>query len=528
MSTSPTPPIIRAEHISKTFAGRTVLKDFNLEIPPGEVHALVGQNGSGKSTFIKILAGFYEPDPEPGASLAIRGQEVSLPLRAGEAARLGLAFVHQDLGLVETATVLENMNVGRYQTRFGWRIPWRREKRRAKQILEQFGLEISPDTLIGSLRQVDRAQVAIVRAFDQLSEVAQGLLVLDEPTPYLPRDGVQRVFQTVRDVAARGMGVMFVSHRLEEVFDLTSRVTVLRDGRIVDCRPTAELDEQKLIERILGFALEKLYPAAHVSTESVALSVRNLSGPDVTDVSFDLHRGEILGVTGLLGMGWDRLPYLLFGAERATSGGLTVDAGEVDLASGLTPGRAIELGLAFLPANRLNDGSLQAAKVIENLTLATLGSYFRNGLLWHGPERRRARDLLREYDVRPPDPDRIISTLSGGNQQKVLVAKWFETKPKVLLLHEPTQGVDVGARAAIFKRIRDAASEGAAVLLASSEYEDLPHLCDRVIVFRGGRAVSELHGASLTHERVVEQSFRVTPESRAASVQPPESQAASA
>jgi ribose transport system ATP-binding protein len=517
LSTTAAAPIIRARHISKTFAGRTVLRDFGLEIQPGEVHGLVGQNGSGKSTFIKIIAGFYEPDPDPQASLAIRGEDVSLPLRAGDSARLGLAFVHQDLGLIESASVLENMNVGRYHTGFGWKIPWRREKRHARQVLEQFGLEISPDSLIGSLRQVDRAQVAIVRAFDQLKHVDRGLLVLDEPTPYLPRDGIQRVFQTVRDIAARGMGVLFVSHRLEEVFELTNRVTILRDAAIVDCLPTPELTEEKLIERILGFALEQLYPEAHVSTQGIALSVRNLSGPDVIDVSFDLHRGEILGVTGLLGMGWDRLPYLLFGADKATSGTLKINGGEVDLAGGLTPGKAIDLGMAFLPANRLGDGSLQSATVIENVTLATLGSYFRTGLLRHGPERRRTNELLREFDVRPPDPDRVISTLSGGNQQKVLVAKWFETKPEALILHEPTQGVDVGARAAIFKRIRDAAAGGAAVLLASSEYEDLPHLCDRVIVFRGGRAVSELHGASLTHERVVEQSFRVTPESHAAS-----------
>ena len=494
-----------------------MLRDFDLEIAPGEVHGLVGQNGSGKSTFIKIIAGFYDPDPDPEASLAIRGEEVALPLRAGDPARLGLAFVHQDLGLIESATVLENMNVGRYRTEAVWRIPWRREKRHARQVLEEFGLQISPDTLIGSLRQVDRAQVAIVRAFDQLTDVQRGLLVLDEPTPYLPRDGIQRVFQTVREIAARGMGVLFVSHRLEEVFELTDRVTILRDGRIVDSCATDTLDEQKLIERILGFALEQLYPAAHEPKQGVAMSVSNLSGPDVSDVSFELHRGEILGVTGLLGMGWDRLPYLLFGADKATSGTLRLDDIDVDLAGGLAPGHAIELGLAFLPANRLGDGSLQSATVIENVTLATLGSYFRSGLLRHGSERRRAADLLREFDVRPPDPDRVISTLSGGNQQKVLVAKWFETQPKVLILHEPTQGVDVGARAAIFKRIRDAAAGGAAVLLASSEYHDLPHLCDRVIVFRGGRAVSVLHGASLTHERVVEQSFRVTAESRAAS-----------
>jgi ribose transport system ATP-binding protein len=229
----------------------------------------------------------------------------------------------------------------------------------------------------------------------------------------------------------------------------------------------------------------------------------------VEDVSFDLHKGEILGVTGLLGMGWDRLPYILFGAEKATGGVMELGSRTIKLES-LQPQGAIKQGIAFLPANRLGDGSLQTATVKENATLAKLDEFFIRGFLRLGREHEAVQRILKEYDVRPPDPELTFSTLSGGNQQKVLLAKWFETQPKVLLLHEPTQGVDVGARAQIFRRIRDAAAAGAAILLATSEYEDLPFLCDRVLVFRGGRVVAELHGAALTTERIVEQSFRVT------------------
>jgi ribose transport system ATP-binding protein len=510
-------PILTARNISKTFTGRRVLERFNLDIMPGEVHGLVGQNGSGKSTFIKIMAGFHAPDSEPDSSVTVRGNNISFPMRAGESTKLGLAFVHQDLGLVETASVLENVRVRRYDLGMGWRIRWRHERQYVQRILEEFGLDIDPEAHVSTLRQADKAQVAIVRAYDQLSSAKQGLLVLDEPTPYLPRDGVERVFQTVRDVAARGFVVLFVSHRLEEVFEITQKVTTLRDGKVVDCVPTSSLTEETLIQRILGFSLDQLYPEPHTPRSERMLSVKGASGPSVEDVSFDLHKGEILGVTGLLGMGWDRLPYILFGAEKATSGVMELGSHTIKLES-LQPQSAIKQGIAFLPANRLGDGSLQTATVKENATLAKLDEFFIRGFLRLGREHDTVQRILDEYDVRPPDPERTFSTLSGGNQQKVLLAKWFETQPRVLLLHEPTQGVDVGARAQIFRRIRDAAAAGAAILLATSEYEDLPFLCDRVLVFRGGRVVAELHGAALTTERIVEQSFRVTlPTNQAAS-----------
>jgi ribose transport system ATP-binding protein len=282
---------------------------------------------------------------------------------------------------------------------------------------------------------------------------------------------------------------------------------VIRDGKLAHTGPTGALDEDQLIEHILGFSLERLYPEPHEATSDVVARLDSVSGPQVSDLSLTLHKGEIVGVTGLLGSGWEELPYLLFGATPAKEGRFSMNGRDVEL-KGMTPRAAIKLGCALLPANRLVDGSLQTATVKENLTLTTLGSYFDTGLLRHRRERDRVQELLFGYDVRPPEPDVQLASLSGGNQQKVLVAKWFETNPTLLLLHEPTHGIDVGARAAIFQRLRDAAASGMAVILATSEYEDLPHLCDRVLVFRGGHVASELHGASLTYERIVEQCFR--------------------
>jgi ribose transport system ATP-binding protein len=509
---STAPPIVSARRLSKTFGVRTVLRAFDLDVFPGEIHGLVGQNGSGKSTLIKILAGYHEPDH--GGSLSVRGREVSLPLSPPESRRLGMSFVHQDLALIESATVLENIRIGRYETRLGWWVPWRRERQRVAEMLERFGIPVSPDALVSELRQVDRARVAIARALEQVREserhseaLGNPLLVLDEPTPHLPRDGVEQLFETVREMAASGVGVLFVTHRLEEIRELTHRVSVLRDGSLVETAPTASTSEARLIERILGFSLEQLYPGSHEIKGELALKAEGVSGANVRDFSVAAQGGEIIGLTGLLGMGWEAVPYLLFGALQASAGTLMLDGKTHDLTR-LAPHRAMSVGLALIPADRHGDGVLLAATVTENMTLATLPDYFAGGFLNLRRESRRARELLYEFDVRPRDHRRALSTLSGGNQQKVVLAKWFETKPRVLLLHEPTQGVDVGARAEIFERVRDAAQNGVVVLYASAEWDDLAHLCDRVMIFRDGRVVTELRGAELTQQRIAEQSFR--------------------
>jgi ribose transport system ATP-binding protein len=497
------PPIVEARGFSKTFGGRTVLRDAAITIRPGEIRGLVGQNGSGKSTFIKILSGYHAPDR--GATLEVRGKPVDLPLDPGQPERLGLSFVHQDLGLFQSGSVLENLLVGRYETRPGWRISWRHETRRACRLLETFGLGFDPATPLSELTEVERAIVAIARAMSGLGS-GGGLLVLDEPSARLPRDTVSTFFRAVRDVAARGVGVLFVSHRLEEVLDLTDTVTVLRDGVVVADRRTTEMNEGDLVDTILGFSLEKLYPEPHHPGREVAMTVTGLTGPVVDGLSTTVHRGEILGLTGLLGMGHDLVPHLLFGSIPATGG--TIEIGGVTReAAEMTPRSAIAAGLALLPANRLREGGVGMASVAENMTLAILGEFHVGGVLRHRREERSVEQLMGDFGIQPAAPRQALGTLSGGNQQKALVAKWFATQPRLMLLDEPTHGVDVGAKKQIFQHLRDAAEAGTGILVASVEAEDLAQVCDRVLVFRHGRVVGELSGSELSAARIRQQTL---------------------
>jgi ribose transport system ATP-binding protein len=507
-------PILSARNFGKTFAGRTVLRSVDLDVWPGEIHGLVGQNGSGKSTFIKILSAYHPPDP--GASLVIQGERVPLPLAPGDPARLGLAFVHQDLGLFEAGSVLENLRVGRYETGFGWRISWRREREAARRALERFGVDIDPRAPVSSLSDIERALVAIVRALDQLGSASSGVLVLDEPTAYLPKDSVDALFEAIRRIAAAGFGIIFVSHRLAEVRAVSHRVTILRNGEVVGTAETSSLNERDLIAGILGFSLEELYPEVERSESDIALQIRGLSSPSVHSFSLDVRRGEIVGLTGLLGMGHEDVPYLLFGATRATSGTLVIQGRPHEI-SGLTPQRSMALGLALLPGNRLRDGGVPTATATENMTLATLDRYVVGGFLRRRRELAAVAESMSRFQVQPGEPDRQFATFSGGNQQKILVAKWFATKPQLLLLHEPAHGVDVGAKRQIFQHIRDAAARGTAILISSVEYEDLAHLCDRVCVFQQGCVVSELEGGELTYERILEQCLRAPEHQEAAS-----------
>jgi ribose transport system ATP-binding protein len=500
------PPIISVRGVSKTFVARRVLKDFSLDLMPGEVRGLLGQNGSGKSTLIKILAGYQAADA--GAEIEVRGERVDLPFHPSDPQRLGMAFVHQHLGLVPSESVLENFLLGDFHTRAAWRIPWRSERTRVRAALADFGLDIPLDLTVGVLPEVEQAMLAIVRALEHLRGRESGLLVLDESTAYLPRDGLDRLFGVIRDIADRGFGVLFVTHRLEEVFAIASRVSVLRDGVLVADEATDRFDEPGLIEKILGFSLEQLYPDPVANTRrEPRLSADGLCGKVARDVSVAVGKGEIVGLTGLLGMGWEEVPYLLFGAVPEAEGTVTLEDQTFPL-SGLRPSDAVSRGLALLPADRQRASGVGEATVLENLTLPTLGEFFSGGFIHRRREARTAGEMLREFEVSPPESGRKLATLSGGNQQKVLFAKWFRSKPQVFLLHEPTHGIDVGAKKQIFSRIRSAADEGAGVLVASSEYEDLAHICDRVLVFRDGCVASELIGSDLTQERIVEQSFR--------------------
>jgi len=502
-------PAIEIGNLSKSFGGVRVLHNVDLTVERGEIHGLVGRNGSGKSTLIKILSGYHHPDP--GGTLRVAGRDVSLPVPPGHSHRLGLSFVHQDLGLTPAMTVMENVRIDRFETSFGWRIRWRRERERVRRDLERFGVEASPSSLIRDLSPVDRALVAVVRALTQLEDVDGGVLVLDEPTAYLPFDGVGRLFDATREAARNGAGVIFVSHRLEEITTLTQRVSVLRDGHLAGTVETAGVTEAQLIEMIAGGRLAESVRGEAVTGDDVILRVDGLAGRAVRGVSFSLRRGEVLGLTGLIGMGHEEVPYLLFGARPARTGSVELHDEPLPL-HGLTPGKAMRAGMALVPADRQRASGVAQLSLRENLTLPNIDRLFVLSALNKRRETTQTRALLEHYDVRPAVPARPLGTLSGGNQQKALLAKWFQRLPDVILLHEPTQGVDVGAREDIFREIRHVAETyGTGILFVSSDYDDFTRICDRVLVFRYGSVVSELRGASLTQEHLIEACYSTTP-----------------
>ncbi|MGH2860582.1 MAG: sugar ABC transporter ATP-binding protein [Solirubrobacteraceae bacterium] len=479
-----------------------VLSDVGLEVSHGEVRGLIGANGSGKSTLIKVLSGYHTPDP--GGSLTVLGEQLPLPVLPDRATRAGMCFIHQDLGLIPQLSVLENLRVGRFEPRRGWRISWRTERAIVRRALARFDLDIAPETLVESLPSVQRVLVAVVRAFWDLEQTSGGVLVLDEPTAYLPRDGVEQLFDAVRRAAHAGVAVIFVSHRLEEIGMITDSVTVLRDGHLIGTARTADLTESDLVEMIVGEKLEMASFRAR-SAGDVVLQAIKLSGKVAHDVTLDLHRGEVLGLTGLMGMGHEEVPYLLFGASAATGelefGGRRIAAGE------MSPRRAMGAGMVLLPGDRQGASGAGNLSVAENVTLPTVERFFTRGILRPGRERSHVLELLRQYDVRPPAPSHKLEALSGGNQQKALVAKWLERKPRIFLMHEPVQGVDVSAREDIARVIVQMASDGGSVIVSSSEYEDLARLCSRVLVFRDGRIASELAGDALSKERIIERCY---------------------
>ncbi len=502
------PPALRLWDLSKTFGGQKALDGASLEISQGEVHGLLGQNGSGKSTLIKVLAGFHSPDA--GSRLQMHGADVPLPLAPGAFRKYRMSFVHQHLGLIPSVSVLENLLLGRLAERDAWAVNWVAERRAARRLFTSYDIAFDPEARVADIAPVERALLAIVRAVTEMSEedgVGDGLLVLDEPTPFLPKRDVDRLFQLVRAVVAKGASVIFVSHDVDEVMEITDRATVLRDGKVVATIDTRSATKGDLIEAIVGRRLAPLTPPAPPAARGPSHAVvHNLSGGTVELFSLDLASGEVVGVTGLIGSGYDEIPYLIYGARRARGGTLDLGGRGVEL-SEMTPRAAIRHGVVLVPADRANAAVIGLLPVTDNVTMPTLASGFKPWLLDRRGMIAAAAAMVRRFEVRPADPSMPMASLSGGNQQKVVLAKWFQMEPKLILLDEPTQGVDIGARQTVFRRIASAAATGAAVLCASSDYEQLAAICSRVLIFAAGRVVATLVGAEISKEAIAERSL---------------------
>jgi ribose transport system ATP-binding protein len=502
------PLALHLSGLSKTFGGQKALDHVALEVRQGEVHGLLGQNGSGKSTLIKVLAGFHPPDA--GSRLQICGTEVPLPLAPGAFRQYRMSFVHQHLGLIPSLTVLENLLIGRLAGAHAWAINWTAEHRLARARFERYGIDIDPGAAVSALPPVQRALLAIVRAAGEMSEgigegggKGGGILILDEPTPFLPKQDVQQLFRLMRSIVAAGASAIFVSHDVDEVMDITDRATILRDGRVAALLDSKAASRSDFVEAIVGRRLAASAPPAPQPRGAEHVAIDHLTGGGLRNFGLSAGACEIIGLTGLIGSGYDDVCHLLYGARRAETGTLAMGGRSIALPA-ITPRAAIAAGIVLIPGDRANSGIIGMLPVSDNVTMPVLGSVFRAWMLDRGGMVSRARDIGRTFEVRPPDPTLPMSALSGGNQQKVVLAKWFQQKPQLILLDEPTQGVDIGARQTVFHHIRAAAANGAVVLCASSDYEQLAALCGRVLIFSAGVVVASLEGADISKETIAE------------------------
>ena len=493
---------LRFKGIVKTFGGTQALKGVSFTVPRGEVVALLGENGAGKSTLIKILGGIVRADEGQvsidGQIYRHRVQSDGKGGQAGSAHRV--AFIHQDLGLIEWMTVAENMSLAegfaRHPRLLG-AIDWRSAERRAAEALALIGCEIDPTVRVGSLSRTEKSLVAIARALVSPCD----FLVLDEPTASLPANEVERLFAAIRRLRAEGVGMIYVSHRLDEIFRIADHVVVLRDGRLTGEKPVGETTPEELVSWIVGRSnLELFEKAPPRAAGQVRLAVRGLITPNAGPVDFDLYEGELLGLVGLRGAGQEEVGRALFGT-LPHQGRILLDGRPPDLSS--TRG-ALNAGIGLMARDRAEESIAQSLSIRENAFLNP-GAGGRGLFQPLSPkaEAERARALGASVGLSPNDPDLAIEGLSGGNQQKVIVGRWLATKRRLLIAEDPTAGVDVGAKAEIYRLIARALDVGLAVLVISTDFEEIAHICNRALVFNRGRIITELQDAALTTEAVI-------------------------
>lgn len=487
--------VLVARGLTKSFPGVLALDNIDFDVRAGEVTALLGENGAGKSTLIKLMAGFYSPDR---GEISVDGK----PLHADPAAahRIGVATIHQDAHLVPAMSVAENIMLGRWPTRYGL-VSVNRQRQRALDALARVAPHLNPATPAGRLSPADQQLIEIARAISEDSKV----LVMDEPTTSLSPPEIDRLFGVVGDLKAKGLGIVFVSHWLEEVFRIADRVTVLRDGRLVGTRPIAELDHDKVIRMMVGRDVRETVAEARPIGD-VVLSVRHLNRENLlSDISFDVRAGEIVGMSGLVGAGRSELAACIFGIDPYDSGAVEIAGVQIRPND---PKAAIEAGIGLVPEDRRRQALVSLLSVRTNITLSLLDRLKNWGFLSISREEEIAEREIKALAVKTPSSRTRVSALSGGNQQKVVLARWLARNPKVLILDEPTKGIDVGAKSEISELVLRLARGGMGILLISSELPEILSLSDRVLVMRSGRIAASLSRAAATSETIM--SFATT------------------
>lgn len=486
-------PVVAVEAISKSFAGLKVLSDISFDLRAGEVHALLGENGAGKSTLIKTLAGLHRPDE---GRILVNGKPVSFNTPR-DAHHAGIATVHQELLLFPELTVAENVFLGQAPKTSWGGLDWPTMRRRARELLDSLDShDLDIDVRVATLSVANRQRVEIARALAQDARV----VIMDEPTAALAEADVQRLMDIVRRLQTRGVGIVYVSHKLPEIFALANRVTVLRDGQHVATRLIAEVTEATLVSMMVGRPLDRLYPPKIGKSGDVALELRGVCYRSVVrDISFSLRRGEILGIAGLVGSGRTETALTIFGITPATTGEILLDGKLVSISS---PEAARDLGIAYVPEDRGQQGLIRSQTIAENIALANLKRVVSGWFVDNGKVLAEAKNAMSRFGVKARGPEQIVRELSGGNQQKVVLGKWLASTPKILIVDEPTRGIDVGAKAEIHQLMRKLAGEGMAILMISSELPEVLGMSDRVLVMNGGRIIATFEEGEVSAEAV--------------------------
>lgn len=497
-------PLISLDSVTKSFAGVQALRGVSLELAAGEVHALVGENGAGKSTLIKIITGAHRAD---AGTFHIQGQliEHNDPVQSR---MLGIAAIYQQPALFPDLTVAENIAFGHERGGAWRRIRWRNRHTQAREYLDRIGAEIDPDTIISQLTMPQQQLVEIARALAADAKV----LIMDEPTASLADREVEHLLQVVRELKSQGVGIIYISHRLDELFQIADRVTVLRDGAAVATRPMTSVDRAELIRLMVGREIDSIFPKRQVPLGDTVLELRNVgcAESEISGINLQLRAGEIVGLAGLVGAGRTELARILFGLTPADTGDIFLRGQRVTIN---TPARAVELGIAYVPEDRRRHGVILDMSVASNATLAVLREISKHGLLDFRREQSLAQSFVERLAVKTASIAAPVGQLSGGNQQKVALARWLAAKPGVIILDEPTQGIDVGAKAEIHRLMGDLAERGLAILMISSELPEILGMSDRIAVMHAGKIAGILNREDASQEKILALALGHTAES---------------
>lgn len=485
--------VLELKNISKSFSGVEVLHSVSFSLNKGEVHALLGENGAGKSTLVKIITGVHQPD---GGEIYLNGEQVHFS-NAHESRQAGIAAIYQELTLFPDLDVAENIFAGRQPTGTGGRIAWNQLYKEADQLLSSLGVRLDLKQKARNLSIAQQQMIEIARAFS----IHARILIMDEPTSSLTLNEVADLFRLVRRLRSEGTPIIFISHRLEELFEIADRVTVLRDGSYVGTREMDNVTRDDLIKMMVGRTISTLFPKQDVQAGETILKVQNLGREGIfKDISFELHKGEILGMAGLVGARRTDVARALFGVQPPTSGTIEVEGKQVAITS---PQEAINLGIAYVPEDRQKHGLIPPMDLISNISLPVLGEYVRGGMLQNKAERKAAFEAATQMEVRASSIWQKARELSGGNQQKIVLAKWLSTDPKILILDEPTRGIDVGTKAAVHALMSELAQQGMAIIMISSELPEVIGMSDKIIVMHEGSITARFTREEATQEKIM-------------------------